>query len=200
MPETTQEVEPQSNNTGIDALPETWQKEVKSLRDEAAANRVKAKELQSKLEQMADYEDLKADRLKQAEEQGKFKELYEELNTKLEGYKGIEEENKTFKSYFEGKLDELLEGVDETTADLIRSSNKSMADKVATAEKLSKVEGTSSSKGAARPGGNGGGSEAEYIKRLSSASTSAEKLNILNEARAASPELHSRLKAIMMGE
>ena len=121
----TPETEIKPENTGemkFEQLPESWQSEIKKLRNEAAGNRVKSKELEDKLTALEQAEKERQSIVeKEAAEalakKGEYEKLYEAEKAKNETAKteleALRAENKVFKEKaqkdFESELNKLPE-------------------------------------------------------------------------------------------
>src|SRR5574343_303103 len=94
------QTEPEVQKTGIDALPESWQSEIKALRKEAEKYRLEKKQA---------LEAQEAERRKALEEQGQFKVLYENLTKELDAHKSKLSETETnYQKIIEARKTELL--------------------------------------------------------------------------------------------
>lgn len=200
MPETTdpisQEQQVQGEQVALETLPESVQKYIKSLRQEAATNRISAKEIATKYE--ADKKKLdefaKAEE-KRVAEQGDFKKLYEDTKTKLDEFIPYQEKVKSYETHFQKQLDAELEGVDESVKELIASSNKSLPERLELARKMKGQAAAQDSQGSARPGG-GLKPDGDYVKRFKEAKTSAERARILTETKSDHPKVYEALMKI----
>ena len=185
-----------SADTGIETLPEPWQKEVKKLREESAASRVKAKELTDKVK--ADADELT--RLKKAEEariaeQGDFRKLYEEAKPKLDALETVSQEAAAYRKHFQRQLDAVLDGADETLKDLITSSGKPIQEKLEMAIKLKGAAAASTSQVSVRPGG-ALKTDGDMVKKFQEARTPGERARLLTEAKRNHPKIYETIRKL----
>jgi chromosome segregation ATPase len=104
--------EPTKDHPGLAHLAEEDKKMILSLREEAAAKRVRAKELESELETIkSEQQKIKEQKLK---EDGKLQELLEQKELELQELSGIKSKVEKYESYFKEQLDVALEELTET--------------------------------------------------------------------------------------
>lgn len=152
---TTVEPDKKTDANTIDHLDDKTQAEIRKLREENAARRIKAKELEDKVAELdrikAEYDKEKQRKL---EEDGKLKEIIELKDKELQNFQGTKEKMEKYEKYFSDRLEAEMKGLTETQIEELNSYNLSVEEKLKWINNRKAEKGISvNSPSSERPGG-----------------------------------------------
>ncbi len=138
------------------SLPDHYTEEdkafIKSLRTEAADNRVKKNEVQKELDGIK--EQIQKQNEAKLKEDGKLQELLDAKELELADLSSVRDENESFKKYFTDQLEVELSKLTEMQRELINDTKMDIEKKLKWAKKLQEQDGAlKAPPDGARPGG-----------------------------------------------
>lgn len=125
---------PKEEHPGIAHLDDETREAIIALRKENAEKRVKAKEVQSELENLR--ADLKRREEEEMRQQGKLQELLEAKESELKELSPLKEEVESYKKYFQEQLDAEMDKLTDDQKELIEDTNMDIQKKLKWARKL----------------------------------------------------------------